>query len=430
MTHSPFALFIVQVGLIIGASRVVGLAARRISQPMVIAEVVAGILLGPSLLGWIAPGALAVVFPKESMALLNVFSQVGLVMFMFLIGLELDPKLLRGRGHTSVFISHTSILVPCLLGAILGLWMYPRVSSPAVPVTSFVLFMAIAMSVTAFPVLARILTDRQLLHTKIGVVTITCAAVDDVTAWCLLAFVVSFVRASGIAQAVHTTILAALYIAVMFWVVRPLLRRVVERRKSLEKPSHNHVALVLLLLLASSWTTERIGIHGLFGAFLFGAVIPKEAAFAQRISEKLEPFVVIFLLPLFFAYSGLRTEVRLLSHPGAWAMCALITLVASAGKFGGSTLAARVTGLSWRESSAIGVLMNTRGLMELIVLNIGLDLGVLSPALFTMMVIMALLTTFMTTPILERIYPASELAKEIAAIPNERLVPRPSTNFA
>jgi Kef-type K+ transport system membrane component KefB/nucleotide-binding universal stress UspA family protein len=411
--HSPLALFVVQAILVITCARVVGLLAYRIRQPMVIAEVVAGILLGPSLLGTVSPRALAILFPKESMPYLSMMSQVGLILFMFLIGLELDPKLLRGRGHTSVVISHTSIVVPCLLGALLGLYLYPRLAPPGVSFSSFVLFMGVAMSITAFPVLARILTERRLLKSKVGTLAITCAAVDDVTAWCLLAFVVSFVRATGVAQAVRTTLFALAYILAMIFVARPFLRRLGARADNEEGLTQNRVAATLVVLLISSFLTELIGIHALFGAFLLGTVMPKDGGFARALADRLEDLVVVFLLPLFFAYSGLRTQIGLLNTAEAWLMCALVVLVACVGKFGGSAIAARMTGLSWREAGALGTLMNTRGLIELIVLNIGLDLGVISPRLFTMLVIMALLTTFATTPVLELIYPASEIAKEI-----------------
>jgi Kef-type K+ transport system membrane component KefB/nucleotide-binding universal stress UspA family protein len=412
LLHSPLTLFIAQAAAIIAVSRLLGRLVRLIGQPMVVAEISAGILLGPSLFGLLAPRAMATLFPKDSMGLLNLLAQVGLILFMFLIGLELDPKLLRGRGHTSVVISHTSIIVPCILGSVLGLYLQKTLAPPGVPYSSFVLFMAVSMSITAFPVLARILSERRLLKSKVGAVTITCAAVDDVTAWCLLAFVVCFVRSSGLAAAVRTTVYAVGYIAFMLLVVRPFLGRLAARVGNLEGMTQDRVAFTLILLLASSWATELIGIHALFGAFLFGAVVPKEGGFARVLSEKLEDLVVVFLLPLFFAYSGLRTQIGLLNTGESWFMCALVILVACAGKFGGAGIAARLTGLSWRESSALGILMNTRGLMELIVINIGLDLGVISPALFTMLVIMALTTTFATTPLLGWLYPAG-LAREL-----------------
>ncbi|WP_414641251.1 cation:proton antiporter [Archangium sp.] len=338
--------------------------------------------------------------------------QVGLILFMFLIGLELDLRMLKGRGHASVVISHTSIIVPFGLGAAAALWLYPRLSEPSVPFSSFVLFMGVAMSITAFPVLARILTERRLLQSRVGAMTITCAAVDDVTAWCLLAFVVSIVRASDLMHAGLTTLLALLYIAFMLGLVRPFLARLGARVANKEGLNQNGVALTLMMLLASAWATELIGIHALFGAFMMGAVIPKEGGLAQALAEKLEDVAVVLLLPLFFAFSGLRTQIGLLSTGDHWVMCGLIILLAFVGKFGGSAVAARLTGMRWREAGALGVLMNTRGLMELIVLNIGLDLGVISPTLFTMMVVMALVTTFMTTPLLRWIYPPEEMARD------------------
>ncbi|MDF2691669.1 MAG: potassium transporter [Labilithrix sp.] len=408
---SPLALFILQVVAVIVAARVVGLAARRIGQPMVIAEVVAGILLGPSLLGWLAPDASRVLFPASSLPLLGSVSQIGLILFMFIVGLELDPELLKKRVHSSVAISHTSIIVPFGLGALLALRLHATLAPENASMLSFLLFMGAAMSVTAFPVLARILVERRLMRSRVGAITIACAAVDDVTAWCILAFVVSIVRSTGVHSAILTSALALAYLAVMLFVARPLLARLAERTKL--GLSQNIVAIVLVGLFLSSFATELIGIHALFGAFLFGAIIPKQGSFVSALAEKLEDIVVVFLLPLFFAYSGLRTQIGLLSTPESWLTCAVITGIACLGKFGGSAIAARFTGLPWRESTAIGILMNTRGLMELVVLNMGLDLGVISPKLFAMLVIMALVTTFMTTPLLQWIYPTEELAKEL-----------------
>lgn len=425
LIHNPLTRFLIQAFLIIACARLVGMVARRLEQPMVIAEVTAGILLGPSLFGWLFPDTSAVLFAKESLPLLKLVSEVGLIVFMFLIGLELDPKLLRGRGHASVIISHTSIIVPFALGGLLALYLYPRLSDSTVPFSSFTLFMGVAMSITAFPVLARILTERRLLRSKVGALTITCAAVDDVTAWCILAFVVSIARATGLVGAVWTTVFAVAYIGGMMFVVRPFLVRLGERGSTKEGLSQNLVAVTLLLLIVSSWTTEMIGIHPLFGAFMLGAIMPKGTGFAQSLAEKLEDFAVVFLLPLFFAYSGLRTHIGLLNSADGWMMCGLIILIACAGKFGGSAVAARFTGQSWREASAIGILMNTRGLMELIVLNLGLDLGIISPKLFTMMVLMALVTTFMTSPLLRWIYPPAELAKELADVPDRTPLPAP-----
>lgn len=422
LIHDPLTRFIAQVVAIILVSRALGLLLRRFGQPMVIAEVIAGIVLGPSLLGWLWPTGLAELFAPDSLRVLQLVSQLGLILYMFLVGLELDPALLRGRGHTSVAISHTSIIVPFAMGSVLALYLYPRVASPQVPFSSFVLFLGAAMSITAFPVLARILAERRLTRSKLGAITTACAAVDDVTAWCLLAFVVASARSTGIQGALITTGLAIAYILIVLFVVRPLLARVGARVGNRRGLTQNLVAVTILLLLASSWTTELIGIHALFGAFLFGVALPKQGGFAHALAEKLEDTVLVILLPLFFAFSGVRTQIRSLDSPDAWWMCGLIVTVACAGKFGGSAIAARLTGLSWRESSALGVLMNTRGLMELIVLNIGLDLGVITPKLFTMLVIMALVTTFITTPVVKRIYPDEEMTREIVATATEHVL--------
>jgi Kef-type K+ transport system membrane component KefB len=401
---------ILQIAVVLFVARAVGWLFRKIHQPQVVGEMAAGIILGPSLLGWVAPGVSAALFPPESLGYLNILSQVGLLFFMFLVGIEFDPKLLRGRGHAVVVTSHVSIIAPFFLGAALALYFYPRLSDDSVSFTGFALFMGAAMSITAFPVLARILTERNLLHTKVGALTIACAAVDDVTAWTILAVVVAIVRASAVETPLWVTLAGtAVYVGLMVLVVRRALGWLESFYHSRGRLTQDMVAGVLLLMLASAWTTEWLGIHALFGAFAWGAVMPKERGFVHSLSEKLEDVTVVFLLPLFFAFTGLRTSIGLISGGEMWFYTALILLVAVAGKFGGSAIAARATGLSWREAGALGILMNTRGLMELVILTIGLELGVISPALFTMMVLMALVTTFLTTPVLEWIYPARRL---------------------
>lgn len=404
---------LVQVGVILVVARGVGLAFRRIHQPQVVGEMAAGIMLGPSLLGWAAPGLSAWLFPPESLGYLGVLSQVGLLLFMFLVGLELDTGLLRGRGHTALVTSHVSIVVPFFLGAALALFLYPRLSDRSIGFTGFALFMGAAMSVTAFPVLARILTERNLLRTPVGAVTLACAAVDDVTAWTILAVVVAVVRAGSAEVPLWVTLAgSAVYVGLMVTVARRALGSLGRFAQSRGRVTQDLLAVVLLLLLASAWTTERLGIHALFGAFLLGAVIPRDRVLVRGLTEKLEDVTVVFFLPLFFAFTGLRTRIGLVEGAEMWLYCGLILLVAVAGKFGGSTLSARATGLGWREAGALGVLMNTRGLMELVILTIGLELGVISPALFAMMVVMALVTTFMTTPLLELIYPARLIRRE------------------
>jgi Kef-type K+ transport system membrane component KefB len=389
--------------------RLLGLLFRRVGQPPVIGEVVGGILLGPSLLGQVWPQAAAFILPLAVAPYLGVIAQLGVILYMFLVGLELNLAALRGRAHTLVVISHASILVPFLLGTALALFLYPRLSSSDVPFTSFALFLGVALSVTAFPVLARILTDRRMQKTPLGVLALGCAAAGDVTAWCLLAFVVGIAQAR-VDGALLVLGLTAAFLGFMFLVVRPLAIRLLARFDEARLTS-GVVALVFAALLLSALTTElMIGIHAIFGAFLLGAIIPHDSAIARAFTRKLEDLVTVLLLPAFFALTGMRTQIGLVAGLEQWLLCGLIILVATAGKFGGTLVSARLTGLGWRESVGLGVLMNTRGLMELIVLNIGLDLGILSPALFAMMVLMALATTLATTPLLQLLAPASASA--------------------
>ncbi len=406
-------LLLVQIGVVLVAARLVGALFRRLHQPQVVGEMVAGILLGPSLLGWAAPALSAQLFPPASLGFLNSISQVGLLIFMFLVGVEMDPRLLRGKSHTALVTSHASIVAPFFLGALLSLFLYPRLSDDSVTFTGFALFMGAAMSVTAFPVLARILAERGLMKTRVGAVAIACAAVDDVTAWSILAGVVALVRSSSGGVPLWVTLAgSAAFVAVMVVGVRPLVARLEGRFERDGALTQDMLAGMLLLGLAAAWTTEYLGIHALFGAFLAGAILPKGERFVHAVTEKLHDLTVVLLLPLFFAFTGLRTAFGLVEGGEMWGYAALIILVAVAGKWGGSTLAARFTGMTWRESGAVGVLMNTRGLMELVILNIGLDIGVISPALFAMMVLMALVTTFMTSPLLEWIYPARLIRRE------------------
>ncbi|MBK1988352.1 cation:proton antiporter [Sphaerospermopsis aphanizomenoides BCCUSP55] len=399
-------LVLVEVLIVIGLSRLVGLAFKSIKQPLVIGEIVAGIMLGPSLFGLIAPHAAATLFPPETIPFLNVLSQVGLIFFMFLIGLELNPKYLSSQLEVAILTSHVSILVPFSLGSILSIVLYPLVSSASVSFTAFALFLGAAMSITAFPVLARIITENNLQGTRLGTLALTCAAVDDVTAWCLLALAIAVARHGSIdRQAILTIIASLLYIGFMFTVGRWFLKRLVTHYRRAGRLSQFVLALIYMGVVASALITELIGIHLIFGAFLLGAAMPKNAELVRELAVKTEDFVLIFLLPVFFAYSGLRTQIGLLNRPELWVLCALVLAVAIVGKYIGTYVAARVSGINKREASALGWLMNTRGLTELIVLNIGLELGVISPLLFTMLVIMALVTTFMTSPLLEWTYP-------------------------
>jgi Kef-type K+ transport system membrane component KefB len=314
---------------------------------------------------------------------------------MFVVGLDLDSDLMRGQVHSTVAISHASIVLPFVLGNALALYLYPRTSSSDVPFASFALFLGIAMSITAFPVLARILSDLRLSNSTIGVVALTCAAVDDVTAWCLLALVVGVVQASA-GRALLVVVLTVLFIGVMFGVVRPIATRLAASRREI---TGNTVAVAIAFLLVSALVAEAIGVHAIFGAFLFGAVLPRTSPLARTLIANFEHLVTILLLPAFFAFAGMRTEIGLLSGWDAWLACGLVIAVATIGKVGGTLAAGVATGLGWRDAAGLGVLMNTRGLMQLIVLNVGLDLGVISPALFTTMVLMALVTTMATTPV-------------------------------
>lgn len=413
---------VLQIAVVLAACRVVGELFRRIHQPRVVGEMFAGIMLGPSLLGWIAPHASAYLFPTSSLGFLNALSQIGVVIFMFLVGLGINPRELKKEGHAAVLTSHVSITAPFVLASFLALYLYPRLSDDGVAFTSFALFMGAAMSITAFPVLARILSEHNLLGSRLGTVAIACAAVDDVTGWCILAYIVVLIRSAQSSNSIWITIGGISVFAVaMIHGVRRLLRGFEKAYRKKGAISENLMALMLLLVLASSLFTEYLGIHLLFGAFLMGAIMPKEPKFVRYVLDRFETITVTLLLPLFFAFTGLRTNVGLVKGPEMWMYCGLIVLVATVGKFGGSTLASWVSGMPLRESVGLGTLMNTRGLMELVILNIGLDIGVISPALFSMMVLMALVTTFMTTPVLMLV-----CAKELEESSAGRIITKPS----
>ncbi|MFM2303560.1 MAG: hypothetical protein RLZZ135_970 [Cyanobacteriota bacterium] len=400
---------LIEVLIVIGGSRLVGWLFRSIDQPLVIGEIVAGIALGPSLLGWLAPDLSGLLFPPATIPYLNVLSQIGLIFFMFLIGLELDPKYLKGNLKTAIVTSGVSIIVPFSLAAILALYIYPIVSKSSVSFTAFALFLGAAMSITAFPVLARIITENNLQNTRLGTLALTCAAVDDVTAWCLLALTIAVTKTNSMADAIPTIVASVLYIGAMLTLGRWLLGMLSNYYDRTGKLSQLLLAGIYMGVVTSALITEAIGIHLIFGAFLLGAAMPKNPGLVREIAEKTEDFVLIFLLPIFFAYSGLKTQVGLLNTPKLWGLCALILGVAIFGKYVGTYFAARSCKIDKREASALGWLMNTRGLTELIVLNIGLELGVISPLLFTMLVIMALVTTFMTSPLLEWTYPKKSI---------------------
>lgn len=396
--HHPLAILLLQIITIILIARIFGILFKKIGQPAVIGEIIAGIFLGPSFLGHYFPDYAGFLFPEKSLGNLQFLSQIGLILFMFVIGMELDLKILKNKAKDAVVISHASIIFPFALGITLAYFIYRRFAPDGIHFLSFALFMGIAMSITAFPVLARIVQERGLSKTRLGTIAITCAAADDVTAWCILAAVIAIVKAGSVLSAVYTLVMAVVYVWLMLQLVKPFLQRLGDKYSSKESLSKPVVAIFFITLLASAYVTEIIGIHALFGAFLAGAVMPSNVSFRNVFIEKVEDVSQVLLLPLFFVFTGLRTQIGLLNDPYLWQVCALIVLLAVVGKFAGSALAAKFVGQSWRDSLSIGVLMNTRGLVELIVLNIGYDLGVLSPEVFAMLVIMALLTTMMTGP--------------------------------
>lgn len=399
--RDPLSCLLLQLIIIIVVARLLGSLFSQMGQPAVIGEMVAGILLGPSLFGWLAPKAFAFVFPLPSLPTLQLLSQVGVCIFMFIVGMDLDVNHLRHRAPTAVVVSHASILFPYFLGVSAALFLFSSLAAPGASFVAFALFLGVSMSITAFPVLARILVERGLSDTSLGSLAITCAAVDDVTAWSILAFVVAIAKADGLGSSILTIGLLLGFVGLMVWGVRPRLPGWIGG-PALEADTvgKNVLAVVLAFLLASALTTEVIGIHALFGAFLAGVVIPPQRRFRHRLKIRIEDFCSVFLLPLFFVFTGLRTQIDLLNDSESWLICLGVICIATLGKMGGSMVAARLTGMGWNDSFALGALMNTRGLMELIALNIGFDLGVLSPRIFAMLVLMALVTTFLTSPLL------------------------------
>lgn len=398
--HHPLAILLAQIVTIILVARFFGWVFRKIGQPSVIGEIIAGIVLGPSLLGMYFPEFSLTLFPVASLGNLQFLSQIGLILFMYVIGMELDLKVLKNKAQDAVVISHASIIIPFALGVGLAYFVYFKFAPVGVAFMPFALFMGIAMSITAFPVLARIVQERGIHKTKLGAIVITCAAADDITAWCILAAVIAIVKAGSFVSSLYIIGLSVMYVLAMLFVVKPFLKKIGELYATKDNLNKPVVAIFFLTLIISSYTTEIIGIHALFGAFMTGVIMPDITKFRNLFIEKVEDVSVILLLPLFFVFTGLRTEIGLINDPYLWKVTGFIILVAVVGKFLGSALAAKFVGQSWRDSLTIGALMNTRGLMELIVLNIGLDLKVLTPEVFTMMVIMALVTTFMTGPTL------------------------------
>jgi Kef-type K+ transport system membrane component KefB/nucleotide-binding universal stress UspA family protein len=409
---SLVAHFLVAVAAVMLAARLLGMAALRLRQPRVMGEVLAGIALGPTLLGALSPGVQAELFPQDVVPYIGVVAQLGLVFYMFLVGLEIDLGQLRGRVRQVAAISNASVALPMALGLALAVPIYELVG-PDTKFAAFALFMGVSMSVTAFPVLARILIERRMLKRPLGALTLACAAVDDVTAWFLIALATAVAVAGSGTDVLETIVLAVVFCLVMALAVRPLLARVSAAFDEAGRVPAGWVALIFAGVLLSAYATEEIGIALIFGAFVMGLIMPRHADLTEDVTRRLEDFVVLLLLPLFFAYTGLRTNIGLLDRPELWLIGVAALAVAVAGKLGGATIAARLMGFDWRSSTVIGTLMNTRGLTELIVLNLALEKGVISQALFAILVLMALVTTFAAGPALNLLDPKNELGEPL-----------------
>jgi Kef-type K+ transport system membrane component KefB len=399
--QDPLPRLFVQLILIILAARLCGAVAVMVRQPAVVGEIIAGILLGPSLLGWAWPGLFQFVFPANSLGSLRLFSQLGVCLFMFVVGMEMEVSHLWRQARTAVLVSQASILFPFLLGMTCALFLFPTFAGPATTFPAFALFIGVSMSITAFPVLARILEEHGLTKSPLGVTALICAAMNDVSAWCILALVVAIAKAGSMASAEFSIGLVVVFVGVMLFWIKPRLPHWLDRMTPTGIPPGNGVmAGVVAFVFASALATDVMGIHALFGSFLAGVVMPARSGFREFLRMRLEHFSGAFLLPLFFAFVGLRTQIGSFNDTSGWLICAGLIVIATVGKLGGAMSTARLTGASWIDSFALRALMNTRGLVELIALNIGYDLGILTPRIFAMLVIMALVTTCMTGPLL------------------------------
>lgn len=395
---------LLQLFVIVVAARSAGWLFQRMRQPRVVGEMVVGILLGPSLLGWLAPGITHGLLDAEQLGGLNALSQLGVLLFMFLVGLELQPQQLRHKNTAMLAISLASIALPFVLGLGAAFVLFGQLAEPHIPLIHFALFMGTALSITAFPVLARILAERGLLQTPLGALAIVCAAADDLIAWCLLAGVVFVINAVAANLPIWLMLTGSLlYGALMLTVGRYLAARFLQSA-SADRLSHAQLAGILSTMIGSAAITEALGIHALFGAFLAGAIMPRDLGLVRQVRAKLEDLTIVLLLPLFFASIGLRANIGLIGDHTLWLASGLIFCVAVVGKLGGATFAARWAGVPWRESLAIGALMNTRGLMELVVASIGLEIGVITPTVFTILVLIAVTTTCMTGPLLDLLH--------------------------
>jgi Kef-type K+ transport system membrane component KefB len=408
---SPFALsmlFFLQLAVILGVCRLAGALFKRLGQSQVVSEMVAGMLLGPSLLGWLTPEISAYLFPAQSKAIIFTVSQVGLVLYMFLIGVEFDVGLIRRRLGTAVSVSIAGIAVPFVLGGSIALLIARdrQLFSAHASVLQIVLFTGACMSITAFPMLARIISEQGLSKTSLGTLALAAGSVDDAAAWCVLAIILAAFQSDAMI-AVYAIAGGATFVVVVLSVVKPLLLPLGRKVEQAGRMGPDVLVFVLMLLMVSAWFTDRIGIYSVFGAFIIGVAMPRER-FASELKRMIQPLTTTLLLPVFFVYSGLNTKLGLVSTPYLWLLALVILAASTLGKGGACYLAARLHGETHRQALAVGALMNARGLMELIILNIGLERGLIQPAMFAIMVMMAIVTTLAATPIFERAHGSRE----------------------
>ena len=401
--NSTIGLLLLQIIVILAICRVVGMMFKRIGQPVVIGEIMAGIILGPSVFGYFFPEGFTFLFPEESLSYIKVLSQFGLILFMYTIGMELDLSVVRKRFQDTVLISHTSTIVPFFLGMLIAYFIYDEYISSETPFLSFALFIGISLSITAFPVLARIIQERGMTRSHLGSISLASAANGDITAWCMLAAVVAYAQAETMSSAIYNVLFSMIYICIMFFLVRPIFKIIGNLYHNKEVMDKSLIAFMFFILLLSSYITEILGLHALFGAFIAGMIMPENLKFRKIMNEKVEDVSLALFLPLFFVYTGLHTKFDLINGLEMWLLCGVFIVAAIIGKFGGTIVAARLSKESWKNSLYMGAFMNTRGLMELIVLSIGLEMKILPPAIFVMLVLMTLVTTFMTTPLISLI---------------------------
>ena len=385
----------IQLIIILVVVQIFGYLCQFIGQPRVIGEILAGLALGPTLLGTLLPQVEATVFTKSALPTLQTLGDIGLVLYMFSLGTHIDTHAMLKHGRKATVVSLSGVLLPLAMGGALAFSVYPEFAGPQANLLSFMLVVGTAMAITAFPVLARLLEERGMLGDKIGALALLCAAIDDVVGWCLLALVIAIIHATGMISVLMTVVYLALFVGVMLIVVRPLMVFADQHLKS--KPTL--MALTVILLLLSATATNAIGIHPVFGAFMMGVILPRRTAFVEQV-KNIDQVNYLIFLPLYFVYNGLRTHIGLINSPTLWLLCIGVLAIACISKILGASLSLKVFGASWKESLTLGTLMNTRGLVGLIVLNIGLDLGVISPTFFAMLVIMAVVTTMMAPPLL------------------------------